>query len=147
MVLAGNPTALPVLLHSARASSERRHLTNPSSVYMWLNILTWLPLSRDAQGCAVLKLNDTQSVLMSWRVCLFTQHVLLYFLSACVLLLRFKVEEPSPLMRAPLSLVCHLECSRVCSIFNLSVHLCNSMPPLKNESQLPSKRSRHRFST
>lgn len=147
MVLAGNPTAPPVLLHSARASPEKRHLTNPSSVYMRLNISTRLPLSRDAQGCAILKWNDTQSVLMSWRMCLFTQHVLLYFLSACVLLLRFKVEEPLPLMRAPSSLVCHLECSRACSIFNLPVPLCNSMPPLKNESQLPSKRNRHQFST
>lgn len=147
MVLAGNLIALPVLLHIARASSERQHLTNPSSVYVQLHIFTWLPLSRDVQGCTILKLNDAQSILVSWRVCLFTQHVLLYFLSACVLLLRFKVEEPLPLMRAPLSLVCHLECSRVCSIFNLSVHLCNSMPPLKNESQLPSKRNGQRFST
>ena len=146
MVLAGNLTALPVLLPGARANPERRHLRNPSSVYMQLNISTRLPLSRDAQGCAILKPNDTQSVLMSWRMCLFTQHVS-YFLSACVLLLCFKVEEPLPLMRASLSLVCHLECSRACSIFNLSVPLCNSTPPLKNENQLPSKRNRYQFST
>lgn len=43
------------------------------------------PLSINRQGCAVLKLNKAPSVLISLRVCLFTQPVWLYFLVVCVL--------------------------------------------------------------
>lgn len=74
-----------------------------------------------------------ETVLISLRVCLFTQYVLLYFLRVHVRLLHFKVEEPLHLMRAPFQLMCHLECSRVCLSFNLSMHLCNALSPLKNE--------------
>lgn len=52
-------------------------------------------------GCAILKLNKTCSVLISFRECLFTQPMLLYFLVAYVLFPHFKVEEPLHLMRAP----------------------------------------------